>query len=408
MAERRRDVAAEILSSERSYVGTMEQCIATYLAALKGAGAGVVPPGAVATLFGNYEDVFKHNRRFLHMLEDAVRDWTDASTLGGVFDCFWEGYTTQIYSEYANNYDDAIALYYRLLDDSPAFRALVRDAKQRAGTGLDLPSYLIMPIQRLPRYMLLLQSLLQATPPMHPDAAAVQRACTRARAVADDINTRKRLAEQHKQLAALADRLDALPAGISVVDDDSRTVLKEGPVVDHSSSKSRYLYLFVFVPLSIYLSFHACFHCWCFCGHQQDSSFGHGDCDTADKKEAQGAESGPAHQRLAPAAPSHRAKQTRTEQQQQQREQGLCAPRRRHSVHLCHGQRPGPRRLDRGISQRQGPLIHFTHPPTHIHAHPHPHTHSHSVPAQHNTEHNTKTHLSEAKGKKEMTSLCFF
>ena len=170
-----------------------------------------------------------------------------------MFDCFWEGYTTQIYSEYANNYDDAIALYYKLMDDSPAFHAFVRAAKQTA--GLDLASYLIMPIQRLPRYMLLLQSLRQATPPMHPDAPSVQRLCARARAVVDDINTRKRRHKEQAQLRALADKLDAVPAGVTVVD-PARTVLKEGPVVDHSTSKSRYLYLFV-------LGRHP--HCLCLC-----------------------------------------------------------------------------------------------------------------------------------------------
>ena len=340
--EQRRQVATEILTTERSYVAAMGQCVATYLEALRGARAdvaGALPAGAVATLFGNYEDVFKHNRRFLHMLEDAVRGWGPQSTLGSVFDCFWEGYTTQIYSEYANNYDDAIALYYKLMDDCPAFHAFVLDAKT---AGLDLASYLIMPIQRLPRYMLLLQSLVQATPPMHPDAANVQRICTRARAVVDDINTRKRRHEEQAKLRALADKLDAVPAGTTVLD-GVRTVLKEGPVVDHSTSKSRYLYLFVFLPS---LPFHpiSCVSCL----RQQDSAFGHGDCHPADKKEeAQGAEAGPAHERVPSPVHYRLPAQARTgqqqQQQQQQRGQGLCAARRRHRLHLCHRQRPGPR-----------------------------------------------------------------
>lgn len=202
----------EILETERSFVQSLEQCITRYLKVLRGPRADVLPPESVDKLFGNLEDVFQHNRRFLHLLEGQMNNWTEQTRIGATFDCYWEGYTTQIYSEYANNCDEAIALYYSLLEGTPAFRAFVQEV-QKAG-GMDLASYLIMPIQRLPRYMLLLQRLLQATPHMHPDVSNIQRAYTSAKAVTDDINTRKKRSEEMKKLKQVADSIDGLPPNV--------------------------------------------------------------------------------------------------------------------------------------------------------------------------------------------------
>ena len=61
------------------------------------------------------------------------------------------------------------------------FRQMCADVQaDKSCQRLDLVSYLITPIQRLPRYALLIEQLIAATPPDHPDAAAIlRRASTR-------------------------------------------------------------------------------------------------------------------------------------------------------------------------------------------------------------------------------------
>jgi len=54
--------------------------------------------------------------------------------------------------------------------------------------GLTLSGYLIMPIQRIPRYKLLLEVILQNTQPDHPDYANLQKALSEVETIALTIN----------------------------------------------------------------------------------------------------------------------------------------------------------------------------------------------------------------------------
>jgi len=66
--------------------------------------------------------------------------------------------------------------------------------------GLTLQSLLIMPVQRIPRHILLLTDLAKHTPTDHPDFAALSRAVERTRQVAAVINDAKGRAESNTKV----------------------------------------------------------------------------------------------------------------------------------------------------------------------------------------------------------------
>ncbi|KAJ3012464.1 UNVERIFIED_CONTAM: hypothetical protein HDU68_001177 [Siphonaria sp. JEL0065] len=55
-------------------------------------------------------------------------------------------------------------------------------------TQISLQSYLILPVQRLPRYKLLVDQLLESTPLNHPDCADLQTAVDAIRAWVAECN----------------------------------------------------------------------------------------------------------------------------------------------------------------------------------------------------------------------------
>ena len=65
---------------------------------------------------------------------------------------------------------------------------------------LDLHAYLAMPVQQIPRYVLLLQELVNTTPIFSPDYGPLLDVLNKMRAVAEDINERKREAERREEL----------------------------------------------------------------------------------------------------------------------------------------------------------------------------------------------------------------
>jgi len=78
----------------------------------------------------------------------------------------------------------------------------------------DLASFLTMPVQRIPRYILLLKNLLQRTPPMHPDGVGLNRALLEAKQLADRINEEKRRFENMQKVLHLEKVIDGLPPGV--------------------------------------------------------------------------------------------------------------------------------------------------------------------------------------------------
>jgi DNA invertase Pin-like site-specific DNA recombinase len=86
-----------------------------------------------------------------------------------------------IYTEYCTGYGKAVELFEQMQKRSAFVRTLEK-MKYRSGLG----SLLITPIQRLPRYNLLLRDLLKHTPNDHPEynrlaeaIEVIQRLCDR-------------------------------------------------------------------------------------------------------------------------------------------------------------------------------------------------------------------------------------
>ena len=70
--------------------------------------------------------------------------------------------------------------------------------------SLELTALLIMPIQRIPRYRLLLQELLKYTPETHPDYANINKAVAEIMKVAEHVNEGIRHTENSRLLVDIS------------------------------------------------------------------------------------------------------------------------------------------------------------------------------------------------------------
>jgi hypothetical protein len=84
--------------------------------------------------------------------------------------------TLKLYVEYVNKFDDAMVAYGDLSKNNQKFAEFLATAKTNAAINLDLASILIMPVQRIPRYELLLRELIKCTTEMHVDWNNLQKA----------------------------------------------------------------------------------------------------------------------------------------------------------------------------------------------------------------------------------------
>jgi hypothetical protein len=91
------------------------------------------------------------------------------------------------------------------LTECTAFLERVQASEKCAGR--DIGAFLILPIQRIPRYVLLLQELLKNTPTAHADRAPLEQALVQMRDVADYVNERKREAENLSRVSQVSKML---------------------------------------------------------------------------------------------------------------------------------------------------------------------------------------------------------
>ena len=73
---------------------------------------------------------------------------------------------------------------------------------------MDLESFMIMPIQRIPRYVLLLQDLLKYTSETHPDYSSIKSALEKCKEMAEKINKSNKDWENLMKVIAIQQKLD--------------------------------------------------------------------------------------------------------------------------------------------------------------------------------------------------------
>jgi hypothetical protein len=104
-----------------------------------------------------------------------------------------------------------------------------------------------MPIQRIPRYVMLLEKLCTLTPHSHPDYAALTQAVKSFKELASVLNAKKKQLESYHELLKIYNLLE--PRVTDLIQ-PHRKKIKEGEVLlckspkDGKQLKPRYLYLF--------------------------------------------------------------------------------------------------------------------------------------------------------------------
>jgi hypothetical protein len=191
---RRVHVMREIYETERTYVRTLETVVEVYMRPLHeciSTSKIGLSPRIVPRVFGNVELLLNLQRIILGELELRVSSGLTANT------CFGDVFLKMIpflksYTQYVNNYPDSISAMTLLVKDK-RFLEFLQSRVPRGSLGGDyvLSDLLITPIQRLPRYEMLLKDLLKVTPEDHQDYADLSKAALQITEVARYVNSRR-------------------------------------------------------------------------------------------------------------------------------------------------------------------------------------------------------------------------
>ncbi|KAK9402407.1 spermatogenesis-associated protein 13 [Crotalus adamanteus] len=195
----RTNVIQEIMNTEKIYIKHLKDICEGYIRQCR-KHTGMFTSAQLSTIFGNIEDIYKFQRKFLKDLEKQYnKEEPHLSEIGSCFLQHQEGFA--IYSEYCNNHPGACLELSNLMKQSKYrhFFEACRLLQQMIDIAID--GFLLTPVQKICKYPLQLAELLKYTTQDHSDYNNIKAAHEAMKNVACLINERKRRLESIDKIA---------------------------------------------------------------------------------------------------------------------------------------------------------------------------------------------------------------
>lgn len=176
---------------------------------------GILNVNDIQKLFSNITIIHKFNETLLNQLETRMHGFSCKKTVIG--DIFINIIPfLGVYCDYCCNYESAIQFSNLLRQSNPQYASFLQTTYESC-KGYGLADLLIMPVQRIPRYKLLLDKLITLTSELHPDYELLNKAYELVSDKATDINKKMNIVTQQKVMMQLHTRFlqsYQLPGGI--------------------------------------------------------------------------------------------------------------------------------------------------------------------------------------------------
>ncbi|KAH9262371.1 hypothetical protein BASA82_000574, partial [Batrachochytrium salamandrivorans] len=201
----RAKVVDEIISSERVYSQLLGVFLDEFYSELQleanHAAMDFMSRSRLVVLCTNLEQLHVVSRQLLEQLELRREQETHRTELGEVF--LNTASLLGLFGQYAENHSNA-RNDLAVITKSTQFNQFWTNRERKLSTNADFASYLILPIQRVPRYLLLLKALLDNTPiDMSAEVANLTNAAQQVQLAAKFMNDCITRAEQKEQLREL-------------------------------------------------------------------------------------------------------------------------------------------------------------------------------------------------------------
>ena len=207
-------------------------------------GDPIINQEGIDVIFSTLEQIRKNNKELLTMLKARLNTWHVDQLVGDVFnDALTNKKLLQPHVDFIQAYSKSTEGRMRLTKEIGAFSQLLAVIRMLPPMeGRSLEDILINPIQRIPRYILLLNDMLKHTPEHHPDFQNLQTAASAFQNFATFINENNRRAETMTDINLRLIGYELLP------ENAERKLIHEGRLTQLGPSKNekipRYVFLF--------------------------------------------------------------------------------------------------------------------------------------------------------------------
>uniref|UniRef100_A0A8C0TXA6 BICD cargo adaptor 1 n=1 Tax=Canis lupus familiaris TaxID=9615 RepID=A0A8C0TXA6_CANLF len=243
--EKLHKIANELLLTERAYVNRLDLLDQVfYCKLLEEANRGSFQAEMVNKIFSNISSINAfHSKFLLPELEKRMQEWETTPRIGDILQKLAP--FLKMYGEYVKGFDNAMELVKNMTERIPQFKAVVEEIqKQKICGSLTLQHHMLEPVQRIPRYEMLLKDYLRKLPPDSPDWNDAKKSLEIISTAASHSNSAIRKMENLKKLLEIYEMLGEEEDIVN----PSNELIKEGQILKlaarNTSAQERYLFLF--------------------------------------------------------------------------------------------------------------------------------------------------------------------
>ena len=159
--------ACEILTSERTYVDGLKLINIDFKNFIENkvrdTGENIIPLQDFSVIFKNFPQMLDLNENLLRDFEDRIENWDSKKKIADVF--VKKGPFLKLFTTYIKDFQDLSEHFENCCQRNPKFKKATQEFECLPKCkNLKILHYLLQPIQRLPRYRLLLEEYFKHLP----------------------------------------------------------------------------------------------------------------------------------------------------------------------------------------------------------------------------------------------------
>ncbi|XP_037830350.1 FYVE, RhoGEF and PH domain-containing protein 1 [Kryptolebias marmoratus] len=240
------NIANELLHTEITYVSKLHLLDQVFCARLleEARSRSSFPCDVVQGIFSNICSIYCFHQQFLlPALQNRMEEWDLNPRIGDILQKLAP--FLKMYGEYVKNFDQAMDLVNTWMERSSQFKAIIQEIQREERCGnLTLQHHMLEPVQRIPRYELLLKDYLHRLPEDAPDCRDAKKSLELIATAAEHSNAAIRKMERMRKLLKVYELL----GGEEDIVNPTNELIKEGHILKLSNKngtmQDRYLILF--------------------------------------------------------------------------------------------------------------------------------------------------------------------
>ncbi|KAJ6240236.1 hypothetical protein M0813_24579 [Anaeramoeba flamelloides] len=228
----------ETLQTERTYFNQLDSIVKDFLHPLLE--KQIVSEQTSQTIFSNVQLLRDLHLSLLEAFE--TRHKSELFTYGDIFEEFVPYLI--LYTDFVNNFDISRGAVESEKKSNVKFSQFLESNVRYTNCKLDLHSLLITPVQRIPRYIMLIEGLLKNLDPEHLDYPIFKKVLIKLKVLAIQVNKNKYKTETFQPLFELDDKFRGLE-GTTLIK-EGRQLIKMGHLIEknHPNPSKSWIFLF--------------------------------------------------------------------------------------------------------------------------------------------------------------------